>query len=365
MSDKVYRAAAIGRTGGGNYGHGFHLAFQGLENVEFVAIADSDDAGREKAKAETGAQRAYADYHEMLATEDLDIVSVCPRWLDQRLEMVLACIEAGCHVYSEKPFTMSLENGDAMVEAAEQAGLKIALGHFNGAYMVGAPSLKRFLDEGGIGKIQAIYAHGKHDHRGGGEDIMDLGTHMFSMMLYLLGDAVWMFANVTYKGRDIRPEDAHRGTEPLGLMAGDSIDSYYAFKNGVAGFFDSRKDQFGVSKRYGMEIVGSEGTISMRGGTINDAVIYPYPLWMPSDTSQKWEPLKFDDIPDHGRHKGAVLDLIDAIENDREPRCSGRDGVKIMEMVLGVYESQITGQRITFPIENRKHPLERFQSGEL
>ena len=51
MSDKIYRAAAIGRTGRGNYGHGLHLAYKGLENVEFVAVADPDDAGREKAKA--------------------------------------------------------------------------------------------------------------------------------------------------------------------------------------------------------------------------------------------------------------------------------------------------------------------------
>ena len=79
MSDKVYRAAAIGRTGGGNYGHGLHLAYKGLDNVEFVAVADHDEAGREKAKAETGAKRAYADYHEMLEKEELDIVSVCPR----------------------------------------------------------------------------------------------------------------------------------------------------------------------------------------------------------------------------------------------------------------------------------------------
>ena len=121
MSDKMYRAAAIGRTGGGNYGHGLHLAYKGLDNVEFVAVADPDDAGREKARAETGAKRAYSDYHNMLSEEDLDIVSVCPRWVDCHLEMVLACIDAGCHVYCEKPIAMSLKDGDTMMEAADGA----------------------------------------------------------------------------------------------------------------------------------------------------------------------------------------------------------------------------------------------------
>ena len=59
---RTYRAAAIGHTGGGNYGHGLHLAYQGVERVTLVAVADPDEAGRRKAAAETGAPRAYADY---------------------------------------------------------------------------------------------------------------------------------------------------------------------------------------------------------------------------------------------------------------------------------------------------------------
>ena len=362
MSDKVYRTAAIGRTGGGGYGHGLHLAYQGLGNVEFVAVADEDNAGREKARTEAGADRAYADYHEMLASEELDIVSVCPRWLDQRLEMVLACIEAGCHVYCEKPFAISLEDGDTMVGAAQGAGVKIAVGHFQGVYMPGIGSLKRMLDEGRIGELQAIYAHGKQDHRGGGEDMMDLGTHLFNLMGYFAGDVDWMSAHVTYKGRELKPEDTHEGTEPLGLLAGDCINGYFAFKSGISGFFDSRKDQVGINKRYGMEIVGDGGTVSLRGGDMENTIIYPYPLWAPIDTSQKWEVFKPDNLPDYNAHQLAIMDLIDAIEHDREPLCSGRDGVKALEMILGTYEAQITSARVEFPIKNRKHPLEHFRS---
>ena len=46
MSQKIYRAAAIGRTGGGNYGHGLHLAYGELDNVEFIAVADPDGGPR-------------------------------------------------------------------------------------------------------------------------------------------------------------------------------------------------------------------------------------------------------------------------------------------------------------------------------
>jgi predicted dehydrogenase len=360
MSDKIYKAGAIGRTGGGNYGHGLHLAYKGLKNVEFMAVADQDKTGREKATSETGAKRSYADYREMLEKEKLDIVSVCPRWVDCHLEMVLACIEAGCHVYCEKPMTMSLEDGDKIVTAAEKSGLKIAVAH-QGVYLPGIQTLKSMLDEGRIGKVQAIYAHGKQDSRGGGEDMVVLGTHLFNMMRYFVGDVAWMFAHVTSKGHDITPDDVRDATEPVGLIAGDCINSYFAFKSGISGFFESRKDQAGNSdKRYGMEIIGSKGTISLRGGTASDMAIYPYPVWLPSDSTQKWEPLNIDNTDLSVGNQLAIIDLIDAVENNREPISSGQAAVSALEMILGTYESQITGGRIAFPMKNRKHPLERF-----
>jgi predicted dehydrogenase len=331
-----------------------------LDNVEFIAVADPDEAGREKAKAETGALRAYADYRDMLDQEDLDIVSVCPRWVDCHLEMVLACIQAGCHVYCEKTMSISLEDGDKMVAAAEDAGLKLAVAH-QGVYLPGVQKIKGMIGEGKIGQVQAIYAHGKQDRRGGGEDMIVLGTHLFNMMRYFVGDVAWMFAHVTMEGREITPDDARDATEPVGLIAGDCINSYFAFKSGVSGFFDSRKDQAGSSARYGMEIVGSEGMISLRGGTASNVAIYPHALWAPTDASQKWDKLDLDDTPLYTGNQLAIVDLIEAIEHDREPLSSGRAAVAALEMILGAYESQITGKRVVFPMQNRKHPLEQWK----
>jgi len=359
MSDKIYKVGAIGRKGKGDYGHGLHIAYKGLNNVEFIAVADADESGREKAKTETGAKRAYTDYHEMLEKENLDIVSVCPRWVDCHLEMVLACIEADCHVYCEKPMTSSLEDGDRIVESADRAGLKIAVAH-QGVYLPGIQTIKRMLYEECIGKIQAIYAHGKQDSRGGGEDMIVLGTHLFNMMRFFVGDVDWMFSHITYQEHDITAGDIREGTEPVGLVAGDCINSYFAFENGVSGFFDSRKDQIGSDKRYGMDIVGSNGMISLRGGTASNVAIYPYPLFSPDDNSQKWEPLKLDDASLATGNQLAIIDLIDAIENDRKPISSASDAVSALEMILGAYESQIIGGRVKFPMENRKHPLEKF-----
>jgi hypothetical protein len=66
------------------------------------------------------AARGYRDYREMLSKEKPDLVSIGPRWTDQRRDMVTAAAEAGAHIMLEKPFAPSLADADAMVEAVEK-----------------------------------------------------------------------------------------------------------------------------------------------------------------------------------------------------------------------------------------------------
>lgn len=357
MRQKTYRAAAIGHTGAGNFGHGLHIAYNNLDNVEFIAITDPGEAGREKAVADTGAARGYADYREMLDKEELDIVSVCPRWVPEHLAMVTACLEAGCNVYCEKPMTMSLADGDEIVETANTRGLKVAIAH-QAVYLPATHAIKRMLADEKIGTVQAIYASGKQDHRGGGEDMIVLGTHLFNMMRFFVGDVAWMQSHVTINGKEVAHEDAEEPTEPIGPIAGDCINSYFAFKNGVSGFFSSRRDQAG-SGRYGMEIVGSDGIFSLRGDVANRLMVYPYPVLVPSNPEQEWEAVDLDNTPFSQGNELAIRDLVDAIENDRKPISAAEDAVAALEMILGAYESQLTGQRVPFPIANREHPLSR------
>src|SRR5262245_2184754 len=104
-----YRVAIIGHTGHGNYGHGIDLVWQNFEQCEVVAVADADEKGRADAvKRLTPAAaktplKAYADYRQMLDEAKPNIVAVCPRWLDQHCDMVIAAAQHGAHIYTEKP----------------------------------------------------------------------------------------------------------------------------------------------------------------------------------------------------------------------------------------------------------------------
>ncbi len=123
QSTRRYRAAIIGRTGGGDYGHGYDQIFKGLENVDVEAIADRDPAGLQKAAARCGARRQYTDYREMLEKEKPDLVSIAPRHPDCHPELALAAIAVCRGIFIEKPFTETAAAADQILAAAEKRGV--------------------------------------------------------------------------------------------------------------------------------------------------------------------------------------------------------------------------------------------------
>lgn len=124
---KTYRCATIGSTGRGGFGHGLDRVFSGLPGVEFVALADDDPAGLQAVGQRTGVKRLYLDYREMLKQEQLDVICVATRQVTLHEEMVIACAQAGKHIYCEKPLASDLAAADRMLKACHDNGVKIAV----------------------------------------------------------------------------------------------------------------------------------------------------------------------------------------------------------------------------------------------
>lgn len=190
---KKYRAAIIGHTGKGNYGHNWDLAWNQIPNVEVVAVADPVEQGRLRAQRRSGAQRAYADYWQMLKTEKPDLVAICPRQTGERVPMVEAAAEVGAHILLEKPFAGSLPDADRIVELTSRRGLKVQVGHVL-RVSDSVARVRQWLQSGEIGELMEIRMRGKEDRRAGGEDLIVLGSHCFDMMRFLVGDPSWVFA---------------------------------------------------------------------------------------------------------------------------------------------------------------------------
>jgi predicted dehydrogenase len=360
------KAAIIGHTGRGDYGHGLDACFTELPGVQVVALADPDDAGRAKAAARARAPRQYADYRQMLTMENADIVVVAPRWSEDHREMSLAAIGAGAHVYLEKPIAPTLAEADDICAAAERAGRRIAVAH----QMRLAPSvvhLKRKIDDGLIGDLLEMRAFGKQDARAGGEDMLVLGVHLFDLMrLFAGGDALWCTARVTQHGRDITAADGHNVKEQIGPVAGDEIVAQFAFSGGVSASFNSRARMRDQSGHWGVELIGSKASARLLADIWPTVFARPVTAWGATGRDEAWTPFPDDpgrvpevDTSTQAANRRLVEDLIASIREKREPACSGANATKALEMVMAVYQAAIGGIRVEFPLTDRTHPLRK------
>jgi predicted dehydrogenase len=365
---KSYRVGIIGRSGKGDYGHDVDGAFTKMPEVEIVAVADESEAGRTKTQQKTGAKNSYADYRQMLSKEKLDIVAICPRWIDQHCAMLLAAAENGCHAYMEKPFCRTLAECDEVVRQFEMRHLHLGIAHTTQHSPV-LDAVRAVIQAGEIGDILEMRGRGKEDHRGGGEDLWVLGSHIFGIMQSLAGPATQCSAIVTQSGRAITRDDIFEGAEGIGLLAGDSVQATYQFPNGIYGFFASKRGKAGNPSRFAVQVFGSAGIIELETGYLTSAHILRDSSWSPGRSKATWEPITSaginqpeprTDASYQGGHIAAIRDLIESIEQHRPTRCNTEDARGIIEMIAAVFESQRVGHPVELPLKTRENPLSLF-----
>ena len=360
---RKYRACIIGATGQGDYGHNLHMVLGLRPDVEVVGLADPNEAGRRSRAAEAGAARTYADYREMLTKEKPDLVVIAPRHTVRHRDYLLAAAEVRAHGLIEKPIADTLSDADEMLKATSDRNLKWAIAYNFRAMPVLQHARRLVLDEGLIGQILEVRGRGKEDHRAGGEDMLVLGCHIVDLMRFFVGDPLWCEADITVAGRRAGKADVHEATESLGPVVGDRIQATYGFKDGVKGYFASTTSRDGNGGRWGLEIFGSRGIVTIRPDAQPMIGLLREPSWAPFGRNRNWEALPgapaevASPNPRAARYASIVDDLLLAIEEKREPKVSLRDGLASLEMLQAVYESHLREARVPFPLQNRAHPL--------
>lgn len=234
---KTLRVGVIGL----GMGRAHIQGWQEHPQVEVVAIADPDAARLALVGDELKVAGRYASAEAMLATEKLDVVSVCtPNKF--HVELTLAALAAGCHVLCEKPMAMNAHEGRQMLEAAKDAGKRLMI-NFSYRFSAASRALKAQVDAGLFGDFyfgRSVW----HRRRGmpgfggwfgtkalaGGGPLIDLGVHRLDLALWLMGypEPEWVLGN-TY--------DPIAG--PLAAASGKAFDvedlaaGFIRFRNGA------------------------------------------------------------------------------------------------------------------------------------
>jgi predicted dehydrogenase len=325
--------------------------------VELVALADPDEAGRKKTTARLGSVRSYSSHRELLEKEKPQLVSVAMRHADLHFEIVRDCLQAGAHVYCEKPFVTAPHEADVLLAEAKQRGLQIAVAHTMRMMPV-MTRLRQAVREGLIGDLVQMRAHGKQDARAGGEDMMVLGSHLFDLVRMFGGDPRSCSARVLEKGRDITREERRLVKDNVGHVAGDEVFAEFAFNHGVHATFTSSARLRETLGHWGIELLGTKGAARINCDISPNVFVRRAGNWTEKGRADAWEPLDHALLKSPPEHNlGPVGDWLDAIAKDREPECSGRNGAWAVEMVSAVYQSALGKALVPFPLKARAHPL--------
>jgi predicted dehydrogenase len=365
----THRVAVIGRTGRGNYGHDVDMVWLDVPGMQIVAVADESDEGRAAAAERLRAPAAYADYREMLERERPDLVGIAPRWVDCHRDMLIACADVGVRgALLEKPMARNLVEADEMVAACRRTGMKVAMCHQT-RYSPRVGVARELIAAGRIGDLLEVRARGKEDKRGGGEDLMTLGTHVFDLMRHLAGDPAWCYARVTQDDKPVTHAEVRDGAEGMGPLAGDAVTAMYGLPQGATGFFASDRAAHGAAARFGLHVLGTKGQIILGTGSRPHAYLLEDSAWSPGQSGAAWQPITSAGVgqpepqTDSSLRFGngfIVRDLIRCVEEDRQPMGSIHDGRAALEMIMAVYESHRLSAPVPLPLPERAHPLDRL-----
>lgn len=253
-----------------------HVSDQYLEGIalrpelELVACADMDAARAEEFAAKAGARALTPD--ELYEDEAVDVVlNLTPPAV--HVQTTRSALEAGKHVYSEKPLAITVEDGEALVQLAEERGLRLGCAPDT---FLGAPlqTARRLIEDGWIGEpVGAVafvsepgYEHFHPDvssfYAEGVGPALDLGPYYVTALIHLLGPIGHAVGHGLQGQRDRRFRLGDRAGQPIAVEAPTHVTGLLGFESGAVATLEMSWDIWATTLPF-LQIHGSEGSMDI------------------------------------------------------------------------------------------------------
>jgi predicted dehydrogenase len=314
------REIRVGQVGVGKNGAAFTRAYKTTAPMDLVAICDVNESRARAVAQEHGVSRVYTNFREMLDREQLDLVSVhTPDHL--HVAPAVEALNRGKHLFCEKPLGNNLDDCRKIVEAYRRVanqGVKAMCGHvlrFNPIFV----EAKRRIDACELGQLfylEGDYIHDLRWQKGWNLEaevpMIGGGCHPIDIMQWWAGPIVEVQAMSNHLAFPEMKED-------------DCAVAILKFANGAVGKCTSAYAPAGpMAKLYNLSAFGTKATI------VRD------------DFAPRGQE-HFDRLPVeqvHGHpYEPEVIDLADAILNNRPPRATVEDGARAIAVAVAIQES--------------------------
>lgn len=310
-----------------------HLDAYRTAGWDVVAICN-----RTRTKAEDKAAKFYPharvtdDWASILDDPAIDVVDITP-YPAARLPIMEAALAAGKHVLSQKPFVTSLDDGERLVALAEAKGVKLAVNQ-NGRWSPHHAWMRAAVRGGHLGQLRSAHVSIGWDHswiKGTPfEDIDDLilydfGIHWFDFLVSIAGPRIRRVSATTARaaGQDVRPP----------LLAQALVE----LEGGQASLvFDGATPH---GPRDTTQITGTEGSLSSIGESLGEQAVTL--TTRAGRATPKLSGTWFND-----GFRGAMGELLCAIEEGREPGNGARENLQSLALCFAAIDSSRTGRPV-------------------
>ncbi len=369
---KTYR---IGMIGFGSMGKAHTYALKNLPfyypslgfGIELGGVCTKTVEKANYASETFGFKKATTNEDELIYSPDIDIIDICtPNNL--HFDTIMKALDAGKHIYCEKPMCISYAEAKAAKEKAKASGLKCGM-VFNNRHMAPIIRAKQLISDGRLGRIlsfSAVYYHSSaadvnkkagwkqnRDICGGGV-LFDLGSHVIDLVTYLCGetDEVSAISQIAY------PTRTGMNGEKWQTNADEAFYMLCRMKNGAVGNITASKIHTGTNDDVNIEIYGEKGAIKY--SLMEPGWLYFY------DTERAGEPIGgergFTRIECGGRfpapggvfpspkapvgwlmgHITSYMNFLTALDRDENPSPDFSDGAYVQRVMEAGYKSAET-----------------------
>ena len=268
--------------------------FDDIPSPTLRCLVDADAANAERLAKAWGFEQSSDDWRSVCEDPDIDVVDICtPNHLHK--EMALAAIQAGKHVYCEKPLALTADEARLIRDAANSAGVKTSMGfNYNcnpliskARQMIGSGNIGEIYNfRGEIGDVYNFRGSYQEDYladtatpfswrllrsQGGAGALADLGTHLINMAEYLLGPMSAVLGSLT----TIHPKRRDSDTGDMREVENEDIAQVLLrFSRGCVGTMEISRVATGKKCGLDFEIFGSEGSIAFDQERMNELRLY-------------------------------------------------------------------------------------------
>lgn len=322
-------------------------ALAATEACSEVVMADSDHKWDSTAKSslKTKLTQTYGDYRQMLAREKPDMVIIT---LEARTAppVIDAALDAGCHVFAEKPSCIRAEDFEPLAFKAESKHLNLMLAlanRLNPEFQFA----RELIQSGRIGKIYGVDMHLIADQtrltrktyqdtwfadrkRAGGGHLIWLGIHWLDLAMHMTGSPISTVSGMT----------SNTGGQPINTE--DSAVSTLRFESGFLGTMTSG---YYLDRRYhsGIKAWGSKGWLHLQ--QMLDKPLH----WYENGGAHAGKVQEFTGSKSPRGYTPYVQAAVEACANGTEPPISVDDSLRALRTVFSIYKSAETGKAVDIP----------------